>query len=170
MNEETTFWRIPFRVKRSLRETLAFFDNTLTTRCHFIPDQWPSPGAASAHAASLSDADDEVQRGTKRSVTLYIEIFIQLLASGRFMRGRGFPPGFRPRLPPPESEDTIFKKYDTTPRWKLVPPISITYLEGLNLTHQKTLDGDKPAFNFQTNNSEIFKKNSTSLSTAGQTY
>jgi len=35
---------------------------------------------------------------------------------GRFMRGRGFPPGFRPRLPPPESEDTIFKKYDTTPR------------------------------------------------------
>lgn len=37
---------------------------------------------------------------------------------GRFMRGfpgpRGFP-GFRPRLPPPESEDTIFKKYDKTP-------------------------------------------------------
>jgi len=38
---------------------------------------------------------------------------------GRFMRGRppfGFPgqrmPFFRPRLPPPESEDTIFKKYD----------------------------------------------------------
>ena len=36
---------------------------------------------------------------------------------GRFMRGRGFgPPGFRPRLPPPESEETIFKKYDRTPR------------------------------------------------------
>jgi len=37
---------------------------------------------------------------------------------GRFMRGfpgpRGFP-GFRPRLPPPESEETIFKKYDKTP-------------------------------------------------------
>lgn len=37
---------------------------------------------------------------------------------GRFMRGfpgpRGFP-GFRPRLPPPESEETIFKKYDQTP-------------------------------------------------------
>jgi len=37
---------------------------------------------------------------------------------GRFMRGfpgqRGFP-GFRPRLPPPESEETIFKKYDRTP-------------------------------------------------------
>ena len=26
------------------------------------------------------------------------------------------PPGFRPRLPPPESEETIFKKYDRTPR------------------------------------------------------
>ena len=37
---------------------------------------------------------------------------------GRFMRGRGGfgPPGFRPRLPPPESEETIFKKYDRTPR------------------------------------------------------
>ena len=38
---------------------------------------------------------------------------------GRFMRGgRGgfMPPGFRPRLPPPESEETIFKKYDRTPR------------------------------------------------------
>eukprot|EP00092_Neocalanus_flemingeri_P007884 GFUD01008510.1.p1 GENE.GFUD01008510.1~~GFUD01008510.1.p1 ORF type:complete len:594 (-),score=190.10 GFUD01008510.1:973-2754(-) len=38
---------------------------------------------------------------------------------GRFMRGfpgpRGFPGGFRPRLPPPESEETIFKKYDKTP-------------------------------------------------------
>ena len=34
------------------------------------------------------------------------------------MRGRGGfgPPGFRPRLPPPESEETIFKKYDRTPR------------------------------------------------------
>jgi hypothetical protein len=38
---------------------------------------------------------------------------------GRFMRGfpgpRGGFPGFRPRLPPPESEETIFKKYDKTP-------------------------------------------------------
>ena len=38
---------------------------------------------------------------------------------GRFMRGgRGgfMPPNFRPRLPPPESEETVFKKYDKTPR------------------------------------------------------
>ena len=36
---------------------------------------------------------------------------------GRFMRGRGgFMPGFRPRLPPPESEETVFKKYDKTPK------------------------------------------------------
>jgi len=43
---------------------------------------------------------------------------------GRFPRGGrmpfGFPgqrmPFFRPRLPPPESEETIFKKYDTTPK------------------------------------------------------
>jgi len=44
---------------------------------------------------------------------------------GRFQRGGrmppfGFPgqrmPFFRPRLPPPESEETIFKKYDTTPK------------------------------------------------------
>ena len=31
-------------------------------------------------------------------------------------RGGFMPPGFRPRLPPPESEETIFKKYDRTPR------------------------------------------------------
>lgn len=30
------------------------------------------------------------------------------------MRGMQVRPGFRPRLPPPESEDTIFKKYDKT--------------------------------------------------------
>lgn len=43
---------------------------------------------------------------------------------GRFPRGGrmpfGFPgqrmPFFRPRLPPPESEETIFKKYDKTPK------------------------------------------------------
>ena len=30
------------------------------------------------------------------------------------MRGMRVQPGFRPRLPPPESEDTVFKKYDKT--------------------------------------------------------
>merc|ERR1712098_156648 len=35
---------------------------------------------------------------------------------GRFMRGGRFRGGFGPRMPPPESEETILKKYDKTPR------------------------------------------------------
>ena len=66
-----------------------------------------------------------------------IDIFTQCLASGRFMRGRGFPPGFRPRLPPPESEDTIFKKYDQTPRWEHVT--NINNISGLMIWHIKSL-------------------------------
>ena len=33
-----------------------------------IPDKWPPPGAAAAHAATLPDADDEIQRRAQRSV------------------------------------------------------------------------------------------------------
>lgn len=35
---------------------------------------------------------------------------------GRFMRGGRFRGGFGPRMPPPESEETVLKKYDKTPR------------------------------------------------------